>query len=333
MMRRIRSLIARDLKSSARDYIVLYSLLAPLLVALILRAFIPSVGEATVNLVVTADTPVELIEALRGYGSVEVRRDRGEVEARVLQLDDAMGIIPVGETYEIVLEGNESEEARGLPALILAEILGPPQVAVVHHNLGRATSPVRPFVSTMMPLMAMVIAGFFIGINIVEDKESNMIPALGTSPLSRLEYIAGRSLLAAVVSLGMSVAALFVLGTWPVNLPQVLMLSAGAAVLAIILGLYIGSVATNQIEAIGVLKLGSIPFVVVPLLVYALGPSLHWTMYWLPTYWTAAGFKAMFLDGADWSEVARLAATGLGVSLLFLLVSWRNLNRRLALRG
>lgn len=333
IMRRIQALIGRDLKAAVRDYLVLFSLLAPLLVALVLRAVIPAAGTATISIVVTAETPPAMVAALREYAAVEVVGSLNALEARVLQLDDAVGIAPAGGSYEVILEGNEGEDAASLPAAILAHILGPSQVEVIHRDLGTAQSPLRPFASTAAPLIAMLIGGCLIGFNIVEDKESQMIPALGTTPLSRTEYIAGRSLLAGIMSVVITVASLYVMGTWPVNLGQVLVITGCGIIPAVILGLYIGAVATNQIETIGVVKLAALPYVVMPLLVFFVPAQWHWAMYWLPTYWTTAGFKAMLLEQALWSEILRLAAIGLAVGLVFLVLSWRRLRTRLALRG
>jgi len=333
MIRRILSVFRRDTKSSLRDSMVLMSILSPLLLALVMRAFIPSVGETTINFVVTADLGESLVEALRAYGRVEVVKDLAAVEARVRGWDDAAGIVRSGDGFEIILEGNESEETAVLPGLVLADILGPQRVGITERDLGRATSPLRPMFSSLLPIAGMLIGGLVIGLNVVEEKETNVASALGTTPLGRIEYVGGHSLLAIAVAIVIALVSLPVMGTWPVHVGQVAVITVAGTVLAVVAGLYIGGVANNQIEAVGVLKMIAIPFMTVPFLVFVVPAQWHAALYWIPTYWMAMAFRTTFEPGGSWAEVLRLVGIGLAVSLVFLGATWNMIRRRLVLRG
>lgn len=52
--------------------------------------------------------------------------------------------------------------------------------------------PCREVAGAIAALSVIFISGFLAGLHIIEDKESNMMQALGVSPLGRREYIAAR---------------------------------------------------------------------------------------------------------------------------------------------
>lgn len=333
MMRRIFSLMRRDLRSQTRDFMLLYMILAPFLLALVLRAFLPSVGAASINLVVTEELGQSMIAKLQEYGSIEVVADRTAVERRVGQLDDVAGIVREGDGYVVILEGNEADATRELPGLVLADIERGGVVPIGQRELGRYESPLKPFAVSFVPLMGVLVGGLLIGFSIIEEKEDNVVSAISVSPMSRFEYIFGRSLIGVVMGLVLAVPPIYVLGATGFNVTQVAVVTLSATLIGVILGLYIGAVATNQIEGIGVLKLAALPFTIAPLLVFMLPAKWHWTLMWIPTFWTVRGYKAIFMDGLGWSEVLRLAAIGLAVSFVFLAFSWGFLKRRLTTRS
>lgn len=362
MTRRIAALVRRDLVSAVRDYILIYGLLAPFLLALILRAFLPSVGGMSVNLVVTPEVDQEIGGRLTAYGHVQVVADRQALEKRVLALDDAAGIVKEGETYRVVLEGNEAEATAMLPGLILGDITAtsdgpgvspapgnsqaPAAVTITEADLGRVASPFKPLVAVFLAVISMLIGGMLIGFAIIEDKETGTLAALAVSPLSRAEYVAGRSAVGLALSLVLVFGSLWLFGAGPFNGWQVLVMSLGGAFLAVIYGLYTGSVSANQIAGIATVKTGSLVFLVPPLAASLLPAKWQLLLYWLPTYWTYRGYNLVLSAGgaggvgggaggagAPWGEVLRLAGISLAVNVLFLAASWRLLRRKLALRG
>lgn len=335
-MKRILSLIRRDMHSSVREFILVYGLLAPFLLALVIRAFIPSVGSASLNLVVTGDLGEEMIARLRDYGKVEIVKDRAALDRRVLALDDAAGIVRDGDGdgFVVVLEGNEAEETAVLPGIVLADILSDDPVAVLGEDLGRVSSPLQPVLATVLAMTAMLIGGMVIGFNIIEDKESGTLSALGVSPMSRAEYMAGRSLLGAGLALVLVFGSLYAMGAGPFNALQVLAVSVPGAVLAVLFGFYIGSVSESQVSGIATMKVGGLFFLLAPVLSAIVPAKWHIALYWLPTFWTYLGFREAFMaGGAAWGEILRLSAISLAVSLALLAVSWPLLRNKLVLRG
>lgn len=342
MSRRLLALMKRDLAAGLRDFILVYALVAPFLLALILRAFVPAIGGLSVNLIVTPEIGADVVARLEDYGRVEVVTDRSALDRRVLALDDAAGIVRDGGTWRVVLEGNEAEATAVLPGLILADIeaadaggvTAETRIEIARVDLGRTASPLRPVLAIILAMMAMFMGGMFIGFNIIEDKETGTLTAMGVTPMSRFEYVAGRSLLGLVLSVVLVFGGLYTFGAGPFDPGQVLVVSVAGAFLAVIYGLYTGSISENQISGIAAIKFGALFFLLGPILTAVLPAKWHVLLYWLPTYWTYLGFKeALAAGAAAWSEVLRLSGISLAVSLVFLAASWRLLRRRLSLRG
>ena len=331
---RIGSIMKRDMRHSLRDFILVYGLLAPFLLAFILRALMPAVGDTAINLVVTGELGEEMIGRLREYARVDVVDNRQQLESRVLALDDAAGIV-IGESgaFEVILEGNEAHDTEILPGIILADILSPGLLEVSGVDLGRVGSPLKPMLSALLAMMAMLIGGMVIGFNIIDDKENATLPALAVSPLSRAEYIAGRSALGLILAVVLAMGSLLIIGLGPVSIWQVLVVVVAGSTLAVLYGLYTGSIADNQLSGIATVKVGSLAFLIAPLLTALIAEKFHPGLYWVPTYWTYRAFQEVFFEAGAWGEVLRLAGINVLVSLLFLAASWRLLSRKLALRG
>jgi len=185
----------------------------------------------------------------------------------------------------------------------------------------------------MLALSAALFGGIVMGFAIIEDKTAGTMGALGVSPLSSTEYIAGRAVLGMTLAVVLTFGSLYVMGAAPFDALQVLALTTSGALLAVTLGFLIGSIASNPIEAIGTFKFGFMPFWIIPVLGLVVPQAYQFTLYWMPTYWIFFGYREIFLNQAGWGEVGRYAAIALGVSLLFLGVSWRLFSRRLTLRG
>jgi ABC-2 type transport system permease protein len=327
--RRMVALMGRDLRSSLREFILIYGLTAPYLLALILRVLLPSAAETSVRLVLTPDIDSEMAARLREYARVEVVGDRAALERRVLALDDAAGLVVENGRYVVVLEGNEGSGTRVLPGVILARILSPDPLTISEVDLGRTGSPLRPVLGTVLAMTALLMGGMVIGFNIIEDKETGTISALAVSPLSRAEYVAGRSVLGILLSLALVVGSLYLVGAGPFDLWKVLTATAAGSLLVVLYGLYTGGVSNNQIAGIATTKVGGLIFLLGPVLSLLLSERLQPVLYWLPTYWTYRAYLEILSADSPWPEVLRLSGASLAASLLILAGAWGFFRRRL----
>jgi len=333
-VRRLLAIIRRDAESSLRDFILLYGLLAPFLLALVMRAFLPLVGASTATVVVTSDLDPRLREGLAAYARVEVVASRNALDERVLAADDAVGVVQKDGNLRVVLEGNEPAEVADLPGIILGDILGRPGLELGARDLGRDASPVRPLMAILLAMTAMFIGGMFIGFNIIEDKETRAISALAVTPLSRAEYILGRGLMGLVLSMVLVLGGLYTFGVGGVDPWQLLAVAAVGGVLGVAFGFYIGSLAANQVAGIAATKVGGLFFILGPLLSALLPTGWHPVVWWLPTYWVYLALRDILtFGGIPWPTLGRELALSLLTSLGLVGLVWRPLRQKLSLRG
>ncbi len=333
MMKRVFAVTARDFRSSLRDFLTAWVFVFPPILALVARLFIPAVVGATVRLVTTPEVGDELIGRLKNYAVVEVVRDREALESRVLALDSSIGILGEGAGYRIILEGNESEQMAAMATVVLADALGGTAVPVRSSDLGRTSSPIHGFLAVMYALLSLMMAGSLIALSIVEDKETGCLNALTVSPLSRVEYLAGKGLLGFAMSLLIVFSMLYLMGAAPFDPVKVLVVTVTGFAAALLAGYYVGAVSDTQIAGIAGLKTTNLAFVIVPLVSLVLPEGLEFALWPFPTYWTYLAYRAVLIDGSPWPQVLWPAGIGLGLGLLLVAASLRFLHCRLLFRG
>jgi ABC-2 type transport system permease protein len=324
-MKRILALLRRDLLSTAKDHMMLYSIVGTLLLAFGLRFFLPSLGQAAVNVVVTPEMPPAVVQQLESYLNVEVVGDRAALERRVLAYDDAVGIVPAqGGGYSLVLQGNESHDSEVLPAMVLQKVVGGDGgVQVGMREIEGDQVAFREIIGSIVGLAVLFVASMVMGFMIIEDKESRMLQALGISPLSRREYVAARGLLVLALALILVFGALLLLGLGSFDYLQIAAIAVVASLVAILAGFVIGSLSSNQIAGIANVKFGMLLFLLPALLTLVIPEQFWVALYWVPTYWVYAGFKAVLLEGASWAGLAPLLGLMLLTSLVMLAASYR----------
>lgn len=114
------------------------------------------------------------------------------------------------------------------------------------------------------------------------------VVGIAVSPVTRTRYIAGK--LIPVVSIGVIGTALVALITGQVHvLPMMALLSLAGVLVCGVYSLMLPAFASNQIAAIGVLKL-SIPLaLILPLSSLFVPARWHVLYYWIPMYWQCRG--------------------------------------------
>lgn len=115
-MKRIFSIVVRDFKSSIRDFMIIYIIVAPpILIAYLIAGFVPKTETASVKIGVDATINNEVRETLSEYLAVELFSSRDTLEARVNGIDDYIGLSTTSDgVYEIVKEGNEMDDTTEL---------------------------------------------------------------------------------------------------------------------------------------------------------------------------------------------------------------------------
>lgn len=306
-MKRILTFFKLDISLALRDSVVIYSLVSPLLLAVILRLVIPSVQDLQMTLVVPEGLDSRLVERLDEVTTVETVASEEDVLSRVNENDNAAGIRTTAAGYSIVLEGNEEPGFGATIATVLADATGEIDgVRFETTDLGGPGAPISEYGATMLAMLGLFVGGIIVGFNIVEEKEGGVIRALAVSPLRINEYIVARSIIALIIGIVSSVlSALIVMGAG-VNYAALLAALVASLFVALPFGFIIGALADNQMTAFALLKLLMAAFMTLPFVSVFVPATWQWVFYILPNYWMFQSLANAFLDSAH---------VGLGLSL------------------
>lgn len=324
-MKKIIAVVLRDMKASIRDFMVVYIILAPFLLAFILKGLTASAGDTTFNLVVDDTVPDHVVEYLVAYAAVERVDSADGVTRRVEAMDDVLGVRYLEGRYQIVREGNEVGEPQELIAHLLnayenADIEVPVTVSV--SDIGWILSPMKQYGGGLIAVFISLFGGMVILINLVEEKAENTLSAVNVSSLTRTEYVMGKAFLGFLLPLLHVSGILLILDYGRINYAMALVVTFSIAVISVIIGFGIGVNNDNVIGAISGFKVLFVPILGSILGAIFLREGLQWLLYWSPFYWAFIAMDSIILQTATWGSI--LFQTGLILVLaagVFLLLS------------
>ncbi len=235
----------------------------------------------------------------------------------------------------MLLEGNEESYVRELPGVILDRILqGEDAVDLSTVSLGRERSPVREYTAVFFLLGMFLIGGLFIGLSIVDDRQSGTIRALAVAPVNVVEYMIGKSMLGLLVVVALTLAvATILLGPAAVNYPLLLISVAASLGVAVLIGFLIGLISNNMITAIAIIKVIGLPITGIPIAALFLPDHLKWLLYPFPNYWSFEVFYRMLIRPDLPLATVNLVAFVFSFTLVALLVSRFGRKLRLTVKG
>lgn len=313
-MKRIFSIFNRDVSSSTRDFLVLYMIIAPILLTIGLKFFIPSATSASLQFAVDERLENRIIDEFRKYGSVETYLSVEEIKDRVNQIDDIAGIT-VNEKgkFKIIIEGNESHDTQEVPRKIIRSLVSQEELTAnyVVRDIGIKMSPIAWIGGISLIITAITMGGILIGLNIIEEKESKTIMALNVSPMGRIEFILGKSIIGILIPIIDVFLILWILDMLDVNLAMIFVMTLVSSLIGVVIGFLIGVTSPNQIAGIANMKA---LFLVVGISIIGailLPQSKHFLLYWAPTYWSFIGLKEILLGTISWK--------GLGIYISWIL--------------
>jgi ABC-2 type transport system permease protein len=327
MLDRILTMIRKDLRTSTRDQIVLYMLCSPILIGLGLAFAMPMLERATPGFAVAPGLDAAHVEQLAALGPIERLPDRAAVEARVLERDDVLGVVAAseradGRDYEVLVEGDESEALRELPARAL-------ELGVDIEQLRAGTAELREISTALATYAIVVIVALIVGFAILEEKQTQTQRVYDVTPLRHAEYMIGKLGLGVVLSLLLVVPTLALPMGLDLAWLELLALVLAGTPFALTLGLIVAIVAKDQLGAIAVMKALMPVWTSIPVLGFVLPADWQWTQWGFAHHWCVQGlFHVLQGDGVSILPHALLAFV-LGLAAL-LPATWL-LRRRLGL--
>ncbi|MFC2019482.1 ABC transporter permease [Chloroflexota bacterium] len=319
MVKKLVVLFKRDLLSSRRDAMATYIIVIPLILAVGITFFAPGLNDTTVKLAMLKSDDIEHIEYMEQFSKVELFRSMDEVERRVAKRDEIAAIVPSGNSYEIILQGNESEIVEEYAVLLntLYELGATEEETTAQLiSFGRTVPPLKTKLVTMLIAMTVMLAGMLIAIGIVEEKAENTINAINVTPVSQTGFVIGKSLLGGVAALLGIIGAVLITGFYDINWFMIVLVGLTSMILSFVIGFLQGLSSEDVMEAAQGVKLIVMPLAGSIAGYEFLADKWQWTMYWSPFYWAYKANNLILSKTADWGTVLLSTAMVIGLSLI-----------------
>lgn len=332
-MKKIWSYLRQDFTTALRDNIVLYTILAPLLVAVLLKAFLPSVEEAGLHFAVEREVGDAVVASLEQYGSVELYDHAAAVVDRVERPDTVAGIVSGNGSLRLIFEGDEEpgimESFEAVTAKVAA---GYDLVELTTISVSEADSLLNQILFAALIMMAALIGGTVAGFNIVDEKESRAIQAAAVTPLRLSHYITARGLLSVITGGIITLGTGLILAGSDINYGLLLLLIAFSGFVITAIGLAVGGTANNQITAIASLKVIMPVYMTIPIVTIFVSEKYQYLFYILPNYWQFQAVREVFFPGSTGYGFWLPAWLTLVLGAVFLAVIVKVFRRRFQIR-
>jgi ABC-type multidrug transport system permease subunit len=317
MLKKIWAIFARDVKVDLRDYIALYIIVVPFLFGFAIRWLAPSVNDTTVNLAMLVSDDSAKVEYMEQFAKVELFEDLDILTERVERRDNIVGVLDEGDSSYILAQGNEPEGVVEFAKLLntyhaLGLEVG--ETTATFESFGRTEPPLKKMLVNAAMMFISILGGMLIAINLVEEKMDNTVSAINVSPISRLGYVIGKSLMGVFLSVFGAVILLLITGYTDVNFGQMFVAIIGVTMLSLLIGFIQGVTNKDIMEAAGSIKLLFMPMAGAIAVAELVNAKWQWVVYWIPFYWTYKTNEAVLSFSATWPQVIGYTAIVLVLS-------------------
>jgi ABC-type multidrug transport system permease subunit len=323
----------KDFLTARREAMATYIMVIPLILAVGITLFAPGLNDTTVKLAMLKSDDIEHIEYMQQFSKVELFSSMEELERRVEKRDDIAAIAPNGHSYEIILQGNESEIVEEYAVLLntLYELGSTEEETTARLiSFGRTVPPLKTMLVNILILMTIILAGMLIAISIVEEKAENTINAINVTPISQTAFVMGKSLFGGTVAMLGIIGAVLITGFYDINWFMIVLVGLTSMILSLVVGFLQGISSEDIMEAAGNVKILFLP-IAGSIAVYELvADKWQWTMYWSPFYWAYKANTMILSKTADWGTVLLCTAMVIGLSLIVYFVSLPKIRKGLS---
>ena len=302
--------IIREIKLIFRDGITVYLTISPALLALVFVLVFGSIQESTIRLAVDASVPAEVIARLETVADVEMMPDNESLVRRISGADSIAGVLMRGQTFVLLVEGNEAQgfaEARAqlIGAVLSGETQEYTAVAVEsQHSLAYTIS------MACILLLALFIGGASMGLSGVNERESGVLRAITISPMTLFSYVASKLLPALLFGMIGIACCVLIMGRMD-TLAPFLLLAGGSVLVSGIIAFLIITFSDNKIAAVGVLKIIMPVFLIVGISAVFVPQGWSILYYALPMYWQYTAMDAILTGKAALLPILMTLGTGM----------------------
>lgn len=324
MIRKVLLIFKRDLIVSTRNFITMYIIVVPIIFAIIINVFSPGINDTTVEIVLLKGENQAQEDFFKQFAKVELLDTVEAIEERVIKRDNIVAVLPhKTDDYFILTQGNEPEYivdyVKYLTTFEHFDIGMEDSMAEIV-DYGRDLPPLKKLMVNAAMMFSAVLGGMVIALNIVEEKTDNTISAIHLSPVSRLGFIAGKSLIGVFIPVVGTFLMLLITGFKDINYFHVFLMVATSCIISILIGFIEGINNDDVMTAAGNMKLLFLPLFGSVAGAELLAEKWQPLFYWNPFYWTYKGNNLVLSDSGTWIDILTYSGLVLGISLLVFMV-------------
>ena len=306
MLKRIWTIFIRDLTVNMREFMTLFMMVIPLLLAVGINFLSPSINDTSVNLALIENENPEQAAYFDDFAHIELFSDKQRVEDRVRSRDDVIGILPKDNGYFIMTQGNEPESVLEYSKLLNVLYESDVQLEDARSEIiefGRTVPPLKKMLVNILLLLISMLAGMLIALNILEEKVDRTVSAINVTPTSRSAFILGKSLTGMAIALFSSIACLLITGFYNINLGQAALVVFSTTILSLLIGFIQGLNSNDVMEAAGSVKLLFLPMAGSIAGYEFVKGNWQIFFYWSPFYWAYKANDMILSKSGSWPQL------------------------------
>ncbi len=319
MIRKMFILFLRDLKVNTRDFFALYMLLIPIIMAIVFNLLAPGINDTLLNLAFIEGENPDMVEYYKDFAKVSVHKDRESLNERVNRRDDVFGIVKEGSEYELVVQGNESEnyiEFTQLYLVFYEEGILLEDTNATIFSFNRTVPPLKKMLVNIAIMFTSIMGGMVIAMNIIEERNDMTIRSIHLTPISKRGYLFGKSMIGAFLPMYGSVALILICGFGGINWGQMALIVAVSTVISILVGFVQGIVNQTFMDAAGSVKMLFVPLAGAVAVAELVSEKWQWTVYWIPFYWSYLATDKVLAQTSKWGFTLMACGIVLVMSIL-----------------
>lgn len=325
-------IFCRDLKINLREFLSLWIILIPIMLAAIINMATPGITDSFLSVAILKDVPLEKTAFYEKYATVEIFDTATQIEKRVMGRDYCFGLLPdgAGDTY-ILSQGNEPQTVLDAMKLLktYAEKDDHPSTTATFTDFGRTTPPLKSTLITGLLILVTILSGMLISLGLVDEKSDKTIRAMKVTPVSTTSFVVGKSLIGVVYTLVSSFAILLVSGYFAESTLQILIVLLASALISFVIGFLVGLTSDDFIAAAGNVKVIMIPALAPILITELANAKWHFLVWWSPFFWSYDAIKGLLNQTANMGRVLQDCGIVVAIAIIIYVILLPKIKREL----
>jgi hypothetical protein len=319
MLKKIWTIFLRDLKVGSRDSLTLIIILMPILLGIGINLLTPSINDTTVNLALLEGENPAQAEYFADFAKVELFPNEEAIQTRVKKRDHIVGILPDGDRYYIMSQGNEPESVIEMAKLVnmyYAEGIDLEDATAKLFEFGETVPPLKKMLTNTLIIMISILGGMLITFNIIEEKTDHTISAMNVTTVSKNAFLLGKSLIGMLYPVFSTIVILLITGFREVNIGQLIVMVVVSSFISLMIGFIQGINNDDVMSAAASVKMLFLPVGAAVAAIELLNQKWQILFYWIPFYWTYKGNDAVLINTASWPQILLYSGIVLALGLI-----------------